>query len=98
MLAKIDFTAMTENEVMAFWKRYHRATRKDAEALCGGRFPGYTTVAASAANYACNLAVAKGCRRRGDERAARVYDYAAQLALEDIPDRLRPEGVPAPTG
>jgi len=92
MLGEIDFTAMTEDELMAFWKRYHRASRRDAAELCGGRFPGYTNVAATAANYACNLAVAMSCRRRGDERAAQVYDHAAQIALEEIPTELRPMG------
>ena len=91
-LNEVDFRAMTEDELMAFWKRYHRASRRDAAELCGGKFPGYTGVAASAANFACNLAVAMGCRQRGDERAAKIYEHAAQIAFDDIPERLRPAG------
>lgn len=89
-LPGIRFDEMGADELMAFWKRYHRASRRDAAELCGGRFPGYTGVAAAAANYACNLAVAMRCRERGDGRGAEVYGAAARIALESIPERLRP--------
>lgn len=91
-LPEIRFDDMDVDELMAFWKRYHRANRRDAAELCGGRFPGYTRVAAAAANYACNLAVAMGCRERGDGRGDDVYRAAARIALESIPERLRPRG------
>ena len=90
MLNEINFDTMTADELMAFWSRYRRPTRKDAVELCGRKFPGYTGVASSAANYACNLAVARRCRERGDETAAKCYDYAAQISLRDIPPALRP--------
>lgn len=79
------FTRASERQLMAFWSRYHRARRSDAEALLGSRFLGYTNVAASFANYACNLAVAMGCRASGKDLSAAIYDHAAQLSLDSIP-------------
>lgn len=89
MLNEINFHEMSADDLMAFWSRYSRASRADAAELVG-RFPGYTVAAADAANYACNLAVAKRCRERGDERAASCYDVAAELARESIPGAVRP--------
>ena len=83
------FLKMTEDELMAFWSRYHRASRKDAAELCGGKFPGYIGAAASVANYACNLAVAKACRRRGDKAAAKIYDHAARISADSVPLHVR---------
>ncbi len=78
-----NFDGMSKEELMEFWARYHRPTRKDAEELVGDRSPGFTLVAAKAANYACNKAVAMTCREKGDTEAAKIYDLVC--------DRLRKE-------
>lgn len=87
-----DFKKMTREELMAFWSRYHRPSRKDAEALVGDRRKGFTNQAAGLANYACNLAVAMGCRERGETESAEVYDAHVKLCLDrldaDVRDRL----------
>lgn len=84
------FERATSEQLMAFWARYHRPSRRDAEALCGARFPGYTNVAATFANYACNLAVLRGCRERGDsQQAIDCYEHSVVLCFRAIPQELR---------
>lgn len=84
-----NFDAMPESELMDFWSRYHRPTRKDAEALIGDRRKGFTTIAATLASYACNKAVAMGCRAKGDIQAAEVYEHACELSYQRLPEDLR---------
>ncbi len=86
MIPNLD--GMTEKELMAFWSRYHRATRADAAELVGKR-PGYTNLAAVVANYACNKSVAMACRVRGDIQAASIYEHAADLCYNQLPDDLK---------
>lgn len=81
---KPHFAKMTEEELMAFWARYHRASRKDAEQLIGDRRPGYIRLATAFANYACNVAVAKGCKRRGDLDGERIYKACARISQEKL--------------
>lgn len=84
-----NFDAMTKDELMEFWSRYHRPTRKDAEALIGDRRKGYTNIAATLANYACNRAVAMKCRLDGDITRAQCYEYAMDLSYDALPDDLK---------
>ena len=80
---------MPPDELMEFWHRYHRPSRKDAEALIGDRRKGYTSIAADLANYACNKAVAMNCRLKGDITAATCYEHAADLSYNRLPEDLR---------
>lgn len=84
-----DFKKMTREELMAFWSRYHRASRKDAEALVGDRRPGFTVQAARLANVACNTAVAMGCRADGDEVGAACYEHAVRLGMDGLDQDVR---------
>lgn len=86
------FSKMTDDELMTFWKRYHRPTRKDAEALVGDRRPGYTNLAAEYAALACDMAVVIGCKRRGDQNGVECYEQHAELRR----DRIRAAGLPLP--
>lgn len=79
----------TQEALWAFWKRYARPTRKDAEALIGDRRKGFTVLASTLASYACNIAVAMECRERGDIQAAQIYEHAAQLCYDRLPEDLR---------
>ena len=83
-----NFDAMTHDELMNFWSRYHRPTRKDAEELLGGKRKGYTNIVATLANYACNKAVAISCRLRGDIQAAMIYEGACELSYDRLPKDL----------
>jgi hypothetical protein len=84
-----NLDCMPADELRAFCGRYHRASRKDAEALVGDRRKGFTTVAAALANYAINKATAMGCREKGDITAAHVYENACDLCYKRIPEDLR---------
>lgn len=87
MVPNLD--GMSERDLMAFWSRYHRPSRKDAADMVGDRRKGYTDICATLANYACNKAVAMACRRRGDVVAAGVYEHSAQLCYDRLPADLR---------
>lgn len=69
--------------------KVHRPSRKDAEALIGDRRKGFTTLASDLANYACNKAVAMGCREKGDINGALCYEHAAELSYERLPEDIR---------
>jgi hypothetical protein len=84
-----NFDAMTCDELMIFWSRYHRPSRKDAEALVGDRRRGFTNIAAKLANYACNKAVAMGCRLDGNIESALIYDECADMCYEDLPSDVK---------
>ena len=88
-MAHPDFDRMDQDELMAFWSKYHRPTRKDAEALVGDRRPGFTNVAAALANYACNRAVVLSCKERGDKDAAAVYEHAVRLCYDRLPSDVQ---------
>jgi hypothetical protein len=84
-----NLDGMVREDLMDFWKKYHRASRKDAEALIGDRRPGFTNIAATLANYACNKAVAMRCREEGDIPAATVYEQCCDLCYQRLPADLR---------
>jgi len=84
-----NLDCMSSDELMAFWKRYHRPSRKDAAELIGERRKGYTTLASELACYACNKAVAMDCRLKGNIQSALVYERCAELSYERLPDDLR---------
>lgn len=76
---------MDRDELWAFWSKFQRGgTRKEAAELLGGRYRGYTTEAAALASYACNRAVAKDCRKRGDKSGVKVYERCAETCLEGL--------------
>ena len=82
------FESMTHGELMGFWDKYRRG-RKNAEALVGRR-KGFTNIAASLANIACNMAVWRACRDKGDHDGAAIYKKCAELGRDALPEDLRP--------
>lgn len=91
-----DFAAMTDEELMGFWSEYNRPSRRDAEFLVGDKRKGYTSISASLANFACNLAVAHACAKRGDADATRCYQLACVISLRGVPnDVLARVNIPA---
>lgn len=76
---------------MSFWSRYNRPSRKDAEELIGDRRKGFTVIASGLANYACNLAVARGCREEGKLDSAEIYDYSVKLCFDRLPPDVQAE-------
>jgi hypothetical protein len=84
-----NFDAMTREELMQFWQRYHRPSRRDAAALVGDRRAGYTNIASSLASYACNKAVAIRCREEGNISSAACYEQHADMIYQRLPADLR---------
>ncbi len=84
-----NLDAMTADDLMAFWKRYARPSRKDAEALIGDRRKGFTTISGKLAGYASNKATAMTCRLRGDINAALVYEGICETIYEGLPEDVR---------
>jgi len=83
-----NLDGMSANELRDFWQKYHRARRKDAEALVGRR-KGGTRIAAQLAAYADNKATAMDCRRRGDITAAQIYEKICDDIYDRLPADLR---------
>lgn len=89
-----DFSRMSSDELMAFWKRYTRPTRRDAAALIGDTRPGFTKVAHKLAAYASNLATHKLYpSAQVPLRNMRVGSYLdiANDILGDLPEDIRAE-------
>jgi hypothetical protein len=91
-----NLAAMSHDDLMAFWSRYHRATRKDAAELIGDCRKGYTSLAGTLANLACNMAVAMSCRAKGDRDGAAIYDYSVALCFDRLPEDIRARITPRP--
>ncbi len=84
-----NFDAMTDKELMSFWSKYHRPRRKDAAELIGDTRPLYTNIASSLASYACNKAVAMGCRLRGEIESAQTYEKCCDFIYDELPEDLK---------
>lgn len=84
-----NLDAMGHDELWAFYQEYKLATRKQAEALVGDRRKGFTVIAHTLANYACNKAVAISCRLKGDITAAQCYEHAADRSYNRLPEDLK---------
>lgn len=84
-----NLDAMPADDLMNFWLRYGRPSRKDAERLIGDRRRGFTTISGSLAGYASNKATAMRCRERGDIQAASIYETICERIYEGLPADCR---------
>jgi len=84
-----NFDAMSQAELMAFWDRYRRPTRKDAAGLIGDTRPGYTKICGALAAYACAKATAMHCRLEGKIQSAMVYESHCDLYYQELPEDLQ---------
>lgn len=90
MNAAPNLDCMDEAELRAFWRRYHRPSRRDAEELVGSRRRGYVRDVAAMAAYAISKAAAISCRLAGNIQGALRYEEACDLYYEhSIPPELR---------
>ena len=88
MIPNLD-DSMSADELMEFWSRYCRPTRKDAEALIGDRRKGFTVICGILAAYACDKAVAMKARLRGDIATALKYEAHCDQRYERLPADCR---------
>jgi hypothetical protein len=87
MIPNLD--TMEEKELREFWKKYHRASRKDAAALIGDKHIECVSYAATLAAYAMDRVCAMGLRLEGKVAEAMTYEHSMELRLARIPDDLR---------
>ena len=69
--------------------RYGPPVKRDPSLTARDRRKGYTNLAACLACYAMNTYVAMGCRESGDVTGASIYEHAAQLSYDRLPEDLR---------
>lgn len=81
--------SMSPNELMLFWKRYHKPTCKDAAELIGDMRTGYMNLTSRLAMLASNIATAKWCRTQGYIPSANVYEDFADRLFNQLPKDLR---------
>jgi hypothetical protein len=86
---QFNFDTMGADELMAFWAKYNRPSRKAAAELLGHNRRGYMKTAETLANYACNKATAIRCREKGDIQAAQIYESCCDLAYDRLPAEAR---------
>jgi hypothetical protein len=82
-----NFDAMAESELMDFWFKYHRTGPKRAKEIFGSNPlpPHYVRVTWDLANYACNKAVAMGCRLKGQIDTAISYEKICDQIYDRLP-------------
>lgn len=85
----LNLDCLDEEHAMLFWVIFHRPTRANAELLVGDRRPGFTAIAAKLATYACNVAVASQCRKRGDIETALSYERHNERLYNELPADCR---------
>jgi len=85
-----NFDCMESDDLMALWIQYRDMSRAECARLLGGKPKGYTGIGKTIAGYISNKATAMSCRRRGDIRAALMYEGIADRIYDhDIPAKLR---------
>lgn len=88
-MSDYNFDGMTREQLMEFWARYHVPSRRDAAALIGDKRKGYVRFTEMLAAYACNKAVAMGCRADGNVASAEVYEKHCDNIFDQLPADLR---------
>lgn len=83
-----NLDGMSASDLMQFWHRFNRPSRKDAERLVGRR-KGFTTLCGSLAAYASNKATAMRCRENGNIDAALSYERIADGIYDRLPADLK---------
>lgn len=85
------FDEMSEPDLRAFWAKYHRPNRAEAQALVGEGFTPREAVkiAEVLACYAINKACAVGLRLEGKVNQAMTYEEACELNYRQLPENLR---------
>jgi hypothetical protein len=73
-MTTFELDRMKREDLLAFWAKYNRPTRKQAEELFGSKFPGCVRAAKNLANYAANRAAEKYCHANKDKVGSSIYE------------------------
>jgi hypothetical protein len=84
-----NFDSMNKEELVEFWVKYNRPTRKECIELIGDNRKGYTSIVSSLAAYAINKSCAMGLREEGKIEGAQFYEQICDDIYDEIPEDLR---------
>lgn len=86
----INFDAMDQAELMAFWSKYHIPTREQAVALVGTEgVPDPVDTVETMAAYACAKSCAIKLRLEGEIARALVYEQHCDIYYDQLPEAVR---------
>lgn len=83
-----NLDGMSRGDLMQFWARFNRPSRKDAERLVGRR-RGFTSIVSDLAAYAANKATAMRCRAEGKIETALSYERIADGIYDRLPADIK---------
>jgi hypothetical protein len=83
-----NFDAMTVDELLEFWKKWHVTTKKKAVVFTGERKDA-KSIMENLANYAINKSCAVKLRLEGDINGATIYEHSCQLCYDRLPEDVR---------
>ena len=83
-----NFDAMTVDELLEFWAKWHVTTKKKAVVFTGERKDA-KKIMENLANYAINKSCAVKLRLEGDINAAIIYEHSCQLCYDRLPADVR---------
>lgn len=87
-LPRLDFDDddfWTQERLGAFWVKYHRSSKKNAEQLLGAWRPQYMKIAEKLAHYASSLSVSITCR---EKKTMAAYGKACEANYQHACDRI----------
>lgn len=84
-----NLDAMCRDDLMEFWSKFNRPSRKDAEKLIGDTRRGYTVLAGRLAAYAANKAAEMRCREAGKMGGAESYNNICDNIYNRLPQDLK---------
>jgi hypothetical protein len=84
-----NLDGMTEDELVAFWDKYHHGECREAFELIGDKRHGYIILAIDLANYALNKSTAMACSSLGRTAAAATYEWICNRIYRELPADLR---------
>ena len=83
-----NFDAMNQDELRAFWAKWHVTTKKKAVEFTGVRRDA-KKIMETLANYAINKSCAVGGRLAGDITTATIYEHSCDLCYDRLPVDVR---------
>lgn len=84
-----NFDCMSAEELLNFWSKYNRATRKDAAELIGDKRKGYLGITSTLVSYAMAKNCAMKLRLEGEIQRATVYEQHCEIYYQTLPEDLR---------
>lgn len=86
-----DIHKFDGDQLRDVWSAIQKQPRRIAVKLFPQKPTGYVSATHVVANLASNMAVALGCKRRGEPDSAAIYSYHARQAYERLPKYAKPK-------